>query len=145
MKTQATDAPTTKPSNSAEVDKFMKGFKHPLKQIAEELRQIILSTDKTIGEEIYWNVPSFFYSGPMQPFKPKEYKRHIVVFNFFKKDCVRLIFLRGALADDKSGLLEGDYADGRRLALFRSADEVKTKKKTLQKITKTLLQRTKEL
>jgi hypothetical protein len=145
MKAKPAEASTTKPSNSAEVDKFMKGFKHPLKHVAEELRQVILSTDKAIGEEIYWNVPSFFYTGPMQPFKPKEYKRHIVVFNFFRKDCVRLIFLRGALAGDKSGLLEGDYADGRRLALFHSADEVMAKKKALQKITRTLLQRTKRL
>ena len=139
MTTKTKETLTTKPSNSAGVDEFMKDLKLPLKNVAQELRQVILSADKSIGEEIFWNAPSFFYTGRMKPFKPKEYKRYIVGFNFFKKDCVRLIFLRGALAGDKSGLLEGDYADGRRLALFHSADEVKAKRKDLLNITKTLL------
>ena len=52
--------------------------------------------------------------------------------------------LRGAFVGDKSGLLEGDYADGRRLALFRSADDVKARKKALQTVTKTLLQQIKK-
>ena len=139
MTTKTKETLTTKPSNSAGVDEFVKDLKHPLKTVAEELRQIILSADKTIGEEIFWNAPSFFYTGRMKPFKPKEYKRYIVGFNFFKQDCVRLIFLRGALVGDQSGLLEGDYADGRRLALFHDSDEVKAKRKDLQKIIKTLL------
>ena len=140
MATTANDRPITKPSQPELVDEFMDKLKHPLKDVAEALRQIILSTDKkTIGEEIFWNAPSFFYTGEMQPFKPKEYKRYIVGFNFFKKDCIRIIFLRGALAKDKSGLLEGDYADGRRLAIFYSLAEVKEKKKELQKIIKALL------
>ena len=75
----------------------------------------------------------------MKPFKPKEYKRFIVVFNYFKKDCIRLIFLRGASVNDKSGLLEGDYADGRRVALFYSAEDVKAKKKDLQSVINQIL------
>ena len=139
MTTKTKKALTTKPSNSAGVDEFMKDLKHPLKNVAEELRLLILSAGKTIGEEIFWNAPSFFYTGRMKPFKPREYKRYIVGFNLFKKDCIRLIFLRGALVSDKSGLLEGDYADGRRLALFHNSDEVKAKRKDLQNIIKTLL------
>ena len=130
-----TKAPLTcKPSQPELVGDFMDKLKHPLKDVAEALRQIILSTNKTIGEELFWNAPSFFYTGKMRPFKPKEYKRYIVGFNLFKKDCVRLIFLRGALANDQSGLLEGEYADGRRLARFYSIDDVKEKTKDLQKI-----------
>ena len=139
MTTKTKETLTTKPSNSVGVDEFMSDLKHPLKNVAEELRRIILRADRTIGEEIFWNAPSFFYTGRMKPFKPKEYKRYIVGFNLFKKDCVRLIFLRGALASDKSGLLEGDYVDGRRLALFHSPDEVKAKRKDLLIITRTLL------
>ena len=144
MATTTKELLTTKPSQPELVDGFMDKLKHPLKDVAEALRQIILSTDKTIGEEIFWNAPSFFYTGKMKPFKPKEYKRYIVGFNFFKKDCVRLIFLRGALANDKSGLLEGDYVDGRRLAMFYSIDHVKEKTKDLQKIIKTLLKQISE-
>jgi len=129
----------TRPSQPETVNAFMAKLKHPLKDVAEELRQIILSADKSVGEEIYWNAPSFFYTGKMKPFKPKEYKRFIVVFNFFKKDCLRLIFLRGSMVKDSSGLLEGDYADGRRLALFHSIQETKAKKKDLQGIVKKLV------
>ena len=108
------------------------------------LRKIILKSDKTIGEEIYWNAPSFFYTGKMMPFKPKEYKRFIVVFNLFKKDCVRLIFLRGVGANDKSGLLEGDYADGRRLALFYGMKDVKMNQKDLKTVLKKLIKEIKK-
>ena len=129
----------TKPSQPEEVAAFMTKLKHPLKDVAEALRKIILSADKTVGEEIIWNAPFFFYTGKMKPFKPKEYKRYIVGFNFFKKDCLRLIFLRGALVKNKPGLLQGDYADGRRLALFYTMEEVKAKKKELQDIVRKLV------
>lgn len=132
---------TTKPSDTAAVDAYMAALDHPMKAIAEELRQLILATHKTVGEEIYWNAPCFYYTGEMQPFKPKELKRYIVGFNFFRKDTIRLIFLRGASVDDGSGFLEGDYADGRRLAYFRSSEDVKKKKKVLQKTVKELLQK----
>jgi len=114
----------------------MKALEHPMKDAASALRQIILSTGKTIGEEIFWNAPAFFYTGEMKPFEPKEYKRYIVGFNFYKKDCIRLIFLTGAKLNDTSGLLEGDYADGRRLAVFYSMEDVKSKEKNLQKLVK---------
>lgn len=127
---------STKPSNPVQVDEFMNKLQHPMKQVMEALRQIILAAEKTVGEEIYWNAPSFFYTGKMNPFAPKEYKRFLLVFNFHKKDCVRLIFLTGAKLEDKSGLLTGDYADGRRLALFHSMEDVKTHEKTLQKLVK---------
>ena len=127
---------TIKPSQPDMVDEYMKKLKHPLKKVAEELRQVILSTDKKIGEEIFFNAPSFFYAGKMKPFKPKEYKRFIVGFNFFKKDCIRLIFLTGSKLNDTSGLLEGDYADGRRLALFYNMKDVKYREATLKKLIK---------
>lgn len=129
----------TKASEPEVVDAFLKKLKHPLKDVVEELRAIILSADKTIGEEIAWNAPSFFYTGKMAPFKPKEYKRFIVVFNFFKKDCIRLIFLRGALV--KSKLLEGDFKDERKMILFHDLKEVKANKKELQKVIKELVKK----
>jgi hypothetical protein len=137
MATRSSQAELTQLSDPVSVEKYLSKVKHPLKDVAEELREIILSTDKTIGEEIAWNAPSFFYTGKMKPFKPKEYKRFIVGFNFFKKDCIRLIFLRGALV--KSKLLEGEYADGRRLALFYDMKEVKANKKEIEKIVKALV------
>lgn len=137
MATRSSQAELIQISDPEIVDKYMSKLKHPLKDVAEELRKLILSSHKSVGEEIAWNAPSFFYTGQMKPFKPKEYKRFIVGFNFFKKDCIRIIFLRGALV--KSKLLEGDYADGRRLALFNDMKEVKANKKELQRIVKELV------
>jgi hypothetical protein len=129
----ATKKPSiTKSSESASVDSYMERLVHPLKEVAMALRQTILRADPAIGEEIKWNAPAFFYTGEMKPFNPKEYKRYLVVFNLFKKDCIRLVFWGGAKADDKSGFLEGDYADGRRLAVFHGLQDVRSKKKVLQ-------------
>lgn len=126
-------AALTKLSEPEKVDAYMRGLTHPLSKVVEALRKIILSTDPEIGEEIKWNAP-FFYSGDMKQFNPKEYKRHIVGFNLFRKDCIRLVFLSGARVNDKSGLLEGDYADGRRLALFHNMEEVMCKQAPLQSV-----------
>jgi hypothetical protein len=124
---------TTKPSEPDKVDAYMRELKHPLKEVVEGLRQAILSTDPEIGEEVKWNAPTFFYTGEMKPFNPKEYKRYIVVSNLHRRDCIRLIFPSGAKINDTSGLLEGDYADGRRLALFHNMDDVESRAKALQR------------
>ncbi|MEO5681599.1 MAG: DUF1801 domain-containing protein [Chitinophagaceae bacterium] len=60
-------------------------------EIVQALRQLILSTDTAIGERIKWNNPSFYYTGEMKPFDPKEYKREIAVFNLFK-NRIMLVF-----------------------------------------------------
>jgi len=121
------------------VDAYMKQLKHPLHNAATELRRIILKADKRIGEGIFWNAPTFYFTGEMEPFDPKTYKRYIVGFNFFKQDTLRLIFLRGAEVKKHGGLLEGDYTDGRRLMLFRSLAEVKKNEKALTTIVKELV------
>ena len=126
----------TKPSEPEKVDAYMAKLTHPLADVVAALRKIILSTDPDIGEEIKWNAPAFFYAGELPPFNPKEHKRHIVVLNFYKQDCIRLVFPSGARVKDKSGLLEGDYPDGRRLALFHDLREVESRKTILQRIVK---------
>jgi hypothetical protein len=103
--------------------------------IVQTLRESILKTDKAIGERIKWNNPSFYYTGEMQPFDPKEYKREIIVFNLFK-NRVMLVMPSGAKVNDSSGLLEGDYKDGRRLIIFKDLKDVKAKEKNLQAVIK---------
>jgi hypothetical protein len=125
---------TTKVSVPEKVDAYMGKLKHPLAKVVQDLRQIILSTDKEIGEEIKWNAPTFFYAGKMKPTNPKEHRRYIVVFNLFKQDCIRLVFPSGAKVKDASGLLEGNYADGRRLAMFYNSKDVKSKEKALRAV-----------
>lgn len=125
---------TRKASETEKVDAYMGKLRHPLTKVVEDLRQIILSTHKEIGEEIKWNAPTFFYSGRMKPTNPKEYRRYMVVFNLFKQDCIRLVFPSGAKVKDESGLLAGDYADGRRLAMFYSVKDVKSKERALRAV-----------
>ena len=50
-----------KPSEPVKVDAYMQRLKHPLADVVEALRRIILSTDREIGEEVKWNAPAFFY------------------------------------------------------------------------------------
>jgi len=103
------------------------------------LREIILNTDKDIGERIKWNNPSFYYTGEMKPFDPKEYKREIIVMNLYK-GRVMLVFPSGAKVNDQSGLLQGDYADGRRTVVFENRNDINAKKEDLQRIIKQWLQ-----
>lgn len=127
-------------SEPDKVDGWMDTLDHPLKPVVQALRAIILRADKTVGEHIKWNHPAFFYTGEMQPFNPKEYKRHLIVFNLQSKDGgVLLVLPHGAGAEDPTGLLSGDYADGRRIARFDNLTAVKTVKKPLTHIIKSLL------
>ncbi len=122
---------TTRASDPAAVDAYLRKLKHPLAGLAAAVRAAILAADPRIGEEIKWNAPAFFYMGPMAPFDPKEYRRHLVVLNFYRQDGLRLVFWHGDRANDRTGFLAGDYADGRRIATLASAAELRTHRKAL--------------
>ena len=95
----------------------------PVREIVEALRQIILSTATEIAEEVKWNAPSFYYTGQIKSFDPKEYRRHIIVMNLHKR--LLLVFPSGAKIDNTLGLLTGDYKDGRRLVEVKTIEDVK--------------------
>ena len=122
-------------TDSEQVTEHIKKLESTMAKTIETLRQIILSTHKEIGERIKWNNPSFYYTGEMKEFDPKEYKREIAVFNLFK-GRIMLVFPSGAKVNDASGLLEGDYKDGRRIAIFTDLADVKSKEKKLRKVIK---------
>ena len=126
---------TKKLSDKEQVDAHIAKLDPTFGKIIEKIRQIILKTDKEIGERIKWNNPSFYYTGVMKEFDPKEYKRDMIVLNLYK-NRIMLVFPSGAKVKDKSGLLEGNYKDGRRITIFKDMDDVKTKEKTLQKVIK---------
>jgi len=125
----------TPDTDTGKVTAHIQKLDKPLAAIVELIRQIILSTDKEIGEQIKWNSPSFYYTGEMKAFEPKEYKRDIVVMNLHKGNIL-LVFPTGAKIDDRSGLLEGDYTDGRRLVKFTDMNDVKAKERSLRKVLK---------
>jgi len=125
----------SKLTDGEQVSQHIKKLEPKLAEAVEALRQIILSTDKEIGERIKWNNPSFYYLCEMKESDPKEYKRDMIVMNLFKGRMM-LVFPSGAKVNDKSGLLEGDYKDGRRIVIFKDLADVKEKQKALQKIIK---------
>jgi len=123
--------------NSPElVTAYIKKLEPNTATLVEAIRKHIISTDKQIGEHIKWNSPSFFFGGEMKSFDPKEYKRDIIVMNLFKKEFVMLVFPSGAKIDDPSGILEGEYADGRRLLKIHDLEELKKIERPLKKAIK---------
>jgi len=123
--------------NSPElVTAYIKKLEPNTATLVEAIRKHIISTDKQIGEHIKWNSPSFFFGGEMKSFDPKEYKRDIIVMNLFKKEFVMLVFPSGAKIDDPSGIMEGEYADGRRLLKIHDLEELKKIERPLKKAIK---------
>jgi len=120
------------------VTAHIKNLNPELGVVVETIRQIILGADPFISERIKWNNPSFFYSGEIPPFDPKTYKREIAVFNLFK-GRIMLVFPGGARVNDDSGLLTGDYPDGRKIVTFDDLDDVVSKKEALLSVIKTWL------
>jgi hypothetical protein len=125
--------PNASLTDSEHVTDHIQKLAPAIRDIVKALRQLILSTDGEIGERIKWNNPSFYYTGDMAPFDPKEYKREIAVFNLHK-NRVMLVFPSGAKVNDTSGLLTGDYKDGRRTATFKDIADVETKTDALQSV-----------
>jgi hypothetical protein len=127
MKTDKPKSKTTDGQNH--VADFMENLKHPLKKEIEEVRKIILRSDKNLTEEIKWNAPSFCYKGADR-----------ITFNLQGKDFFRLIFHCGAkvkdnksksrLFEDTTGLLDW-AANDRAVAKFTDMKDVKSKKEAL--------------
>jgi hypothetical protein len=128
-------AKAIKLTEQEQVTQHIKKLPASIRNTIEKIRQIILSTDKEIGERIKWNNPSFYYTGEMKEFDPKEYKRDMIVMNLFKERMM-LVFPSGAKVNDQSGLLEGDYKDGRRTIVFKDMEDVEAKEKKLKAVIK---------
>lgn len=128
--------------NAGLVTAYIQQLPEPTAAIVEALRQIILSTDPEIAEEIKWSAPSFYYTGPMKPFSPKEYKRHMIVMNLHNR--ILLVLPSGARVNDTSKILEGDYADGRRLIKIAGMDDVIQKEPAIRAVIKAWLKTTRK-
>ncbi len=100
-------------------------------ELVEAVRKIILNTNQAIGEQIKWNSPSFFYTGEMKPFNPKEYKRDMAVMHL-RQNKVLLVLPTGAIIKKHTGILEGNYTDGRRLITINNLNDAKNKASDLR-------------
>ncbi|MBO0951007.1 DUF1801 domain-containing protein [Fibrella forsythiae] len=123
--------PTSPLTDQKRVTDYIAQLAPEIGGLVETLRQIILQTDPTIGEQIKWNNPGFYYTGEMKPFDPKAYKRDMAVFNLHK-GRVMLVLPGAASLPDPAGLLEGAYQDGRRTISFTGMNEVAAKAAALQ-------------
>lgn len=128
-------AKAPKLSSEEHVTQLIQKLEPTAAEIVQRIREIILSTDKEIAEQVKWNSPAFYYTGDMKPFDPKEYKRDIVVLNLHK-GRILLVFPTGAIIPDDTRLLEGNYTDGRRMVTIEDMKDLKTKEKLLQKVIK---------
>lgn len=106
-----------------EVDKFLDKKKHPMDAEIRRVRKIMLSADDRVEEVIKWSSPTFMYKG------------NIASFFMNTKKFVSLMFHKGAMIKDTSGLLEGDGKEAR-FARFYDLKDIDRKKAALTKIVK---------
>ena len=106
-------------NKTEEVVAFMEKLDHPFKAEVQAVREIIKSVNEGITEQIKWAAPSFSYKG------------YMVTFNLWAKEHAHLVFHNGAILNNASGLLEGDYPD-RRMTYFSSMDDVESKRAALE-------------
>lgn len=112
-------------TGTQEVTKFLSELEHPLKKEIEQLRKIILSTDKDLTENIKWNAPNFSLND----------EDRITMRIHPPSKQIQLIFHRGAkvqalpgkniISDDK-GMLEWKTTD-RAVATFTDLKDIKLK------------------
>lgn len=126
-------AKASKLSPEAEVTAHIQKLPADIAPAVQAIRTAILSAHKEVAEHIKWNNPSFWYTGDMPPFDPKEYKRDIAVLNLHK-GRIMIVFPSGARLSDPDGLLEGDYKDGRRLIIFKDLADVSAKAAALSNL-----------
>jgi uncharacterized protein YdhG (YjbR/CyaY superfamily) len=119
--------PNAKLDNTEQVNQFMAKLDHPFKAEVQMIREIIRNVDNDITEQIKWRAPSFSYKG-----------EYLVTFNLWEKKKIHLVFHNPAISKVKSKLLEGDY-DHRRMAYFSDENDIRTKKKALEKVLKDLI------
>lgn len=122
-------------SDTEQVTNHIQKLEPHIRPLIEKIRLIILSTDPEIGERIKWNNPSFYFTGQMKEFDPKEYKREIIVMNLHKSR-IMLVWPSGAKLNNIDGILEGEYSDGRRLLIFKDEPDINLKEARLRSLLK---------
>ena len=108
---------------TTKIDEFVNKLKHPLKAEIEAVIRIIREASPDLEEDVKWGGPSFDYKEPMATFNPR-------ITNY-----VAVIFHKGELLNDNTGLLEPG-PKGKAYAKFHSMEEVKKHKGNLQKVVK---------
>ena len=114
-------AKARKPSDKEQVESYMMQLDHPLKDVAEALRQVILSASEKLSERIKWNAPSYYSD------------IDLLTMNLRSTEYVLIVFHHISIVKIDSPELKGDYKD-RRLMYFHGTGEVTQKTELLQNI-----------
>jgi hypothetical protein len=122
--------PDGMPKKPIPVDEALDARAHPLREQIDLLRETTLAIDPAIIEQWKWNAPSFRIGVD-----------YLYTFMLRPDDHLHLVFHHPAAPLISSELLEGDYADGRRMAYLRSADDVTAKLPELTRVLHELVQR----
>jgi Domain of unknown function (DU1801) len=96
-------------NRSREVDRFMEGLDHPMKEEIERLRAAILGSNERITEHIKWKAPSFRYAGEDR-----------VTFRLHPAERAQLVFHRGVKV--KGDAAEFAFEDDTGLLLWVAED-----------------------
>ncbi len=113
------------------VSQYIGKLPQDIQPAIEYLRQLILSIDNEIAEHIKWNSPAFYFSGEMKAFEANEYKRDILVMNLRNRK-IMCVLPTGMNIKNSTQILEGNYADGRRMISFKDLDDIKLKELQLK-------------
>ena len=118
----------TKPTDTEQVDEWMKKLAPNLKPAVEAVRKIIKTAAPELNERIKWNAPSYYH------------KEDIVTFGPIKaKDKILLVFHHPSIIKIRSALLQGNHKD-RRLVYLNSMKEIREAKTELERIVKESVQ-----
>jgi len=116
-------------SDEEQVAQYMEALQHPLLAEIKAVREILRrSAGGRLSERIKWNAPSYYY------------QQDLVTFNSRAEQHVHLVFHHPYIVEIVSPILEGDYKD-RRMAYFRTMDEVNANEAELERIMSELAER----
>ena len=108
-------------NKNPEVDSYLEEKNHPMTAEIQRVREIILGVSDAIEETIKWSSPTFMYKGNMASYFMNA-KKH-----------VSLMFHKGALIQDETGLLQGEGKEGRS-AKFADMEEIEERKSDLEEV-----------
>ncbi len=64
-----------------EVEQWLQGFDHPLKDAILRVRKIVLGSDKRVEECVKWKSPTFTYKGNIASINPNTKKKVNLMFH----------------------------------------------------------------
>lgn len=115
-----------------QVEEYLQNLVHPLKREIEEVRRIVLGTDREFSEHVKWNAPSFCFHDDDR-----------ITFNLHGNGFFRLVLHRGAKAkesinvkryfEDVQGLMEWVTND-RATIKFTNIKDVEVKRELLKEV-----------